>query len=181
MRTRDMKALKVGDKVKLKVGSIEEMGHVGIDEYDVMSAIEKDPVVEVTGVFDEDQTIKIYHEYLGTYWFTKSWLEVYKPEVASKPEVPKQHPLHEVLTWVAKGEKVQFRNPRGGSRWQVLDTNDNFSFFSDFEYRLYVEEAPKFRWVFINDDGVPEVSESYTEAEANALFGDEKQKITLTA
>lgn len=176
MRTRDMKALKVGQLVKLKVGNVSEMCVVGIDEYRVEQAIKENPVVEVTEKFnEEDDTVGIYHKKLGHYYFTKSWLESYTPEVK------KPHPLHEVLTWVANGEKVQFRNPRGGSRWQILDTNDNFSFFSDFEYRLYVEEAPKFRWVFINDDGVPEVSGYYTEAEANTLFGDEKQKVTLKA
>lgn len=174
MRTRDMKALKVGQLVKLKVGNVSEMCTVGIDEYRVEQAIKENTIVEVTGEFDEeDQTVCIYHKKLGHYYFTKSWLESYTPEVQ------KQHPLHEVLIWVAKGEKVQFRNPRGGSRWQVLDTNDNFSFFSDFEYRLYVEEAPKFRWVFINDAGTRGISDLLTEEQAVVLFGSEKQKVTI--
>lgn len=174
MRIRDMKALKVGQLVKLKVGNVGEMDVVGINEYLVEQAIKENPIVEVTGEFDEeDQTVCIHHRELGHYHFTKSWLESYKPEV------PKQHPLHEVLTWVANGEKVQFRNPRGGSRWQVLDTNDNFSFFSDFEYRLYVKEAPKFQWVFVNDDGTRGISDLLTEEQAVVLFGSEKQKVTI--
>lgn len=190
MRVREMKALKVGDKVKLKLGDVEEMREHGINVGLVKRAIEGNPIVLVTEEFSTDGTVRIYHKLLGHYYFTKTWLEVYKPDAeigslayagvkAIEVTAEEPHPLAEVLTWVAQGKQVEYRLTYSQD-WKLLDTSKHFSFFADFEYRPYTKpEEPEYYWAYINPDFTCSVSSLMTEQEAEKLFGIYKQKITL--
>lgn len=148
MNREQFKKLKVGDEVTIIEGSTKYSGYISTLRYFISFK-------GVITMFDGDQAlIKFSKPFRETYWFSPSWLETNETGIKDSNIIDDktskyEHPLAEVLRWIADGESLEYYHP-GNNDWVELNTDVNFSIFKDFRYR----KAEKKYQVLCKNDAV---------------------------